>query len=72
MAGAETLRLSPRWKAILGYSDSEIDARPDEWFRRIHPHDVDEFRRLVDAHLGGRSEVLQEFCEAAKAGRWRR
>lgn len=31
---------SPRWKEILGYSDSEISNQWDEWVSRIHPDDL--------------------------------
>ncbi|HBE19102.1 MAG TPA: hybrid sensor histidine kinase/response regulator [Cyanobacteria bacterium UBA11159] len=31
---------SPRWKEILGYSDSEISNHWDEWVSRIHPEDL--------------------------------
>src|SRR5438132_3050938 len=30
---------SPRWKAMLGYQDAHIGARPEEWFDRIHDAD---------------------------------
>jgi diguanylate cyclase (GGDEF)-like protein/PAS domain S-box-containing protein len=70
--GAETLRLSPRWKEILGYTDAEVESRPDEWFRRVHPHDLDEFRRAMDLHIEGRVEFLErEFRMLHKDGSWR-
>ncbi len=31
---------SPRWKAMLGYEAHELEARPDEWFSRVHPQDA--------------------------------
>ena len=32
---------SPRWKAMLGYEESEIGVSPNEWFDRVHPEDLD-------------------------------
>jgi diguanylate cyclase (GGDEF)-like protein/PAS domain S-box-containing protein len=43
---------SPRWKSMLGWEDHEISDDPDEWFRRIHPDDVDRVRADIAAHLG--------------------
>jgi len=42
---------SSRWKSMLGWSENEICDDPDEWFRRIHPDDVDRVRSDINAHL---------------------
>ncbi|NLT32964.1 MAG: EAL domain-containing protein [Acidobacteria bacterium] len=42
---------SPRWKSMLGWQEHEIGDDPDEWFRRIHPDDVDRVRADIAAHL---------------------
>lgn len=44
---------SPRWKALLGYREDEIDGRPDEWFNRVHPDDLEQLRADLAAHLAG-------------------
>lgn len=44
---------SPRWKAMLGYSEGEIGSSPDEWFNRIHPDDRDKVSVALAAHLKG-------------------
>lgn len=49
---------STRWKAMLGYGDGEIQDRPDEWFRRVHPEDIKRLRADVDAHLSGGTQHL--------------
>ena len=38
---------SPRWKAMLGYSDSEVPNRIEEWSTRIHP---DDYQRVMDTN----------------------
>ncbi len=43
---------SPRWKAMLGFSD-EIGASPKEWFERIHSDDRFRFDGELQAHLRG-------------------
>jgi diguanylate cyclase (GGDEF)-like protein/PAS domain S-box-containing protein len=42
---------SPRWKSMLGWEEHEISEDPDEWFRRIHPDDVDRVRADIAGHL---------------------
>ncbi len=42
---------SPRWKLMLGWEDHEIGDSPEEWFRRIHPDDLDRVRSDVAAHI---------------------
>jgi diguanylate cyclase (GGDEF)-like protein/PAS domain S-box-containing protein len=44
---------SPRWKALLGYADCEVDDDPQQWAARVHPDDVAKLRAVWDAHLRG-------------------
>lgn len=46
---------SPRWEAILGATETEsrLPSHPDEWFKRVHPADLDGLRKGLDAHLAG-------------------
>jgi diguanylate cyclase (GGDEF)-like protein/PAS domain S-box-containing protein len=52
---------SPRWKAMLGYEDSEIRANPDEWLQRIHNEDLAQVRVALAAHVQGYSQHFE--CE---------
>ena len=52
---SDSIYFSPRWKKMLGYSESEVGPSPREWFERIHPDDVPTFRRKLSAHLDGES-----------------
>lgn len=45
--------LSPRWKSMLGWEENEVGKDPEEWFRRVHPDDLDHVRKQLDAHLAG-------------------
>jgi PAS domain S-box-containing protein len=44
---------SPRWKAMLGYEDSEISSRFEEWSSRLHPEDRERALRTVDDYFNG-------------------
>ena len=49
----DRIYFSPRWKAMLGYNEDEIDDDPDEWFRRVHPDDFQRVKAEVASHLEG-------------------
>ena len=38
---------SPRWKALLGYSDAELGNAPSVWLDRVHPDDVEMVKRTL-------------------------
>jgi diguanylate cyclase (GGDEF)-like protein/PAS domain S-box-containing protein len=46
---------SPRWKSMLGYDDEEIGSSPEEWFKRVHPDDLQRVQEAVASHLEGRT-----------------
>jgi diguanylate cyclase (GGDEF)-like protein/PAS domain S-box-containing protein len=50
---------SPRWKSMLGYQESEIGNKPDEWFKRIHPEDLASLKMELESHLKGDSALFQ-------------
>jgi diguanylate cyclase (GGDEF)-like protein/PAS domain S-box-containing protein len=50
---------SPRWKAMLGHKDDEIDSRPDEWFERVHPEDAAAVTRQLREHVDGLTEHFE-------------
>ncbi len=42
---------SPRWKSMLGFEEHEIGNKPEEWFDRIHPDEVEQVKSEVSSHL---------------------
>jgi diguanylate cyclase (GGDEF)-like protein/PAS domain S-box-containing protein len=42
---------SPRWKAMLGYEDTEIGVTPDEWLGRLHQDDEPRVRQEIAEHI---------------------
>ncbi len=60
---------SPRWKAILGYAESEIGDSPAEFYDRVHPDDQARVRAALDAHLAGQTADYQaEYRLRTKSG----
>ncbi len=44
---------SPRWKAMLGFTDDELPNHHSTWDQLIHPEDRDWVTAAVQAHLAG-------------------
>ena len=63
---------SPRWKSMLGFTDSEIDDSPEQWFGRIHPDDRASVSEHQREHFQGRCEQLCGECRMLhKDGQYR-
>jgi diguanylate cyclase (GGDEF)-like protein/PAS domain S-box-containing protein len=66
------VHFSPRWKELLGYAEGELADRPEEWFRRVHPQDLDEFKRALDELASGPSGRIElELRMIHRGGSWR-
>jgi diguanylate cyclase (GGDEF)-like protein/PAS domain S-box-containing protein len=50
---ASVVYFSTRWKSMLGYQESEIGDKPDEWFSRIHDADRERVNQEIAAHQKG-------------------
>ncbi|NLT55881.1 MAG: EAL domain-containing protein [Actinomycetales bacterium] len=50
---------STRWKALLGYTEDEVGATPDEWLKRIHPDDRSAVDRALADHFAGRTATIE-------------
>ena len=44
------LYLSPRWKQMLGYDETELSNSPHEWFERVHPDDLPKLQVALGTH----------------------
>ena len=53
--------ISKEWKMMLGYSDSEISDRQEKWENRIHPDDIMEVYKDLNAHLDGKTEIYSNI-----------
>lgn len=63
--------LSPRWKALLGYEDHELPNRPESFFARLHPEDVERVQAAVQAHLNEGAPYNLELRLRHKDGGYR-
>jgi len=64
---------SPRWKAMLGYEETEIGTSPNEWFDRVHPEDLELVRTALTAHLedpGSHFESEHRLLDSRGSYRW--
>ena len=53
------LFVDSKLKSLLGFDDSEISTRPEDWGSRVHPQDLDGAAALVQACIDGRSDVYE-------------
>ena len=44
---------SPRWKYMIGGDESSVSGSPDEWFKRVHPEDLERILADIAAHTEG-------------------
>ncbi|HJZ68592.1 MAG TPA: EAL domain-containing protein [Blastocatellia bacterium] len=45
------MRFCDRWKSLLGCEEHEVTSRPDEWFNRVHPDDIERVQSEIMSHL---------------------
>ncbi|HMC38663.1 MAG TPA: EAL domain-containing protein [Acidimicrobiales bacterium] len=50
---------SPRWQAVLGLEPGQEDGSPTTWFDLVHPEDLAGLHLAIEAHLSGRTSLLQ-------------
>ncbi|MEK6785437.1 MAG: PAS domain-containing protein [Nitrospirota bacterium] len=63
--------LSPRWKAMLGFTDDDVPNHADSFFSRIHPDDVPGVHEALRAHLDHRRPYNIELRLRHKDGHYR-
>ena len=51
----DVVYLSPRWKEMLGYDDSELENGFEVWRERIHPEDHERVMSAMREYLDGRT-----------------
>jgi len=68
----DRVRFSPRWKELVGCSPSELEDRFEDWFRRVHPHDLPALKEALAGVREGRTAALElELRMIDRAGTWR-
>jgi diguanylate cyclase (GGDEF)-like protein/PAS domain S-box-containing protein len=64
---------SPRWISMLGCEEHQVGNTPEDWFRRIHPEDLERVRQAIDAQFAGASnhfEYQHRMLHADGTYRW--
>lgn len=60
-----------RWAEMFGYRLEEIGPDLGAWSELVHPDDLGEVMRVLDAHLQGRTEQYETVHRARhRSGRW--
>ena len=67
-----SVRHSPRWAAMLGYSEQAVGNRIDDWKRLIHPDDAAATQATLSAYLSRKAaHYAAEFRVLCQDGRWK-
>jgi diguanylate cyclase (GGDEF)-like protein/PAS domain S-box-containing protein len=62
---------SPRWRAMLGYSDTDLDLAPD-WRALVHPEDMSRVQSQIREHVAGKSPIFESIHRMRhRNGEWR-
>jgi len=49
---------STQWKLMLGYNDTEIENKFEEWEKRVFPEDLALWKQDLNKHLNGETDVF--------------
>jgi PAS domain S-box-containing protein len=62
---------SSKWKALLGFDDEDIGETHEDWKSLIHPDDLPNANKALEAHLKG-TEAFYEYTARykTKSGNW--
>ena len=68
---SKRIRLSRRWKVMLGYDEDQDDVLPD-WYRLVHPDDMARVQAKMREHLEGKSDFFESVHRMKhQNGEWR-
>ncbi len=69
---SNTLYLSPRWKAMLGYGPDDLSNSSPDWRRLVHPDDLARVQGQIREHLEGKTEIFESVHRMRHCnGEWR-
>ncbi len=69
---SNTLYLSPRWKAMLGYGPDDLCSSAPDWRRLVHPDDLARVQGQIREHLEGKTEIFESVHRMRHCnGEWR-
>jgi diguanylate cyclase (GGDEF)-like protein/PAS domain S-box-containing protein len=56
---ANTIYVSPRWRAMVGLPEDDAIMAPEYWLERVHPDDREAMIAEIQAHLRGEVPLLE-------------
>ena len=66
------ITFSPQWKAMMGYSDSDLAAARPDWRRMIHEEDLARVQAGLREHIAGATDVFESVHRVRRRdGDWR-
>ncbi|MFQ5633800.1 MAG: EAL domain-containing protein [Gammaproteobacteria bacterium] len=66
------MHFSPRWKAIMGYTDDEIERVPPDWQKLVHQGDLARVQMRLREHLAGKTDIFESTHRMRRRdGEWR-
>lgn len=69
----DRMRFSPRWRAMVGLGDEEVERTTEEWLARVHPADRAQLQVDIAAQMSGTSRRFEsEHRVRHEDGRWLR
>jgi len=68
----DTIIRNEEWAEMLGYDIKEIEANKDTFLNLLHPEDLPEVKKIIEAHESGESELFSvENRLKMKNGQWK-
>ncbi|MGI9343835.1 MAG: EAL domain-containing protein, partial [Gammaproteobacteria bacterium] len=66
------MHFSPRWKAIMGYTDDEMERAPPDWQKLVHQDDLAKVQMRLREHLAGKTDIFESTHRMRRRdGEWR-
>ena len=62
----DTIYFSPRWKAMIGYEESELGNSLSIWESRVHPDDLQEAEDAITKNIEGKTQKFKVFDPQSK------
>ena len=70
--GSDEVLYTPRWKAMLGYADDELENTPATWRNLVHPDDVAPTMEIIGAYAASTTASYEaQFRMRCKDGSYR-
>ncbi|TGM79746.1 PAS domain-containing hybrid sensor histidine kinase/response regulator [Leptospira bouyouniensis] len=71
-AETDQVYFSNQWKAMLGFSESEIGTDISEWEKRVHPEDLNDCLEALEKHYRGETNIyMSEHRMLCKDGTYK-